>query len=132
MEPAAAVGGDRTGWIVAEYGCQPWATEAVRPTAPGVSSLSASQLISRRSVAGVIASSMTVGGTITSAGFALFPFLLPSSLPRALQRDPLGCVLQPWHPASDTDCHGDLHADHHPLHLVDLSGAAGWVTLKEI
>ena len=33
-----------------------------------------------RGVAGFVASSLMVGGTIASAGFALFPFLLPSSL----------------------------------------------------
>ncbi|MEO7072740.1 MAG: cytochrome d ubiquinol oxidase subunit II, partial [Rhodanobacter sp.] len=37
-------------------------------------------LIARRDVSAFIASSLMVGGTIASAGFALFPFLLPSSL----------------------------------------------------
>ncbi|MGB5937900.1 MAG: cytochrome d ubiquinol oxidase subunit II, partial [Rhodanobacter sp.] len=37
-------------------------------------------LVGRRNVAGFVASSLMVGGTIASAGFALFPFLLPSSL----------------------------------------------------
>jgi cytochrome d ubiquinol oxidase subunit II len=37
-------------------------------------------LVGRRSVTGFIASSLMVGSTIASAGFALFPFLLPSSL----------------------------------------------------
>ena len=32
------------GWIVAEYGRQPWAIEGVLPTALGVSSVSASQV----------------------------------------------------------------------------------------
>lgn len=37
-------------------------------------------LVGRRGVGGFIASSAMVGGTIASAGFALFPFLLPSKL----------------------------------------------------
>jgi cytochrome d ubiquinol oxidase subunit II len=37
-------------------------------------------LVGRRDVTGFIASGLMVGGTIASAGFALFPFLLPSSL----------------------------------------------------
>jgi cytochrome d ubiquinol oxidase subunit II len=37
-------------------------------------------LVGRRGMGGFIASSLMVGGTIASAGFALFPFLLPSSL----------------------------------------------------
>ncbi|HEY8585790.1 MAG TPA: cytochrome d ubiquinol oxidase subunit II [Rhodanobacter sp.] len=37
-------------------------------------------LVGRRDITGFIASSLMVGSTIASAGFALFPFLLPSSL----------------------------------------------------
>ncbi len=44
------------------------------------SAVAVQMLIARRSIAGFIASSLMVGSTIASAGFALFPFLLPSSL----------------------------------------------------
>jgi cytochrome d ubiquinol oxidase subunit II len=37
-------------------------------------------LIGRRGISGFVASSVMVGSTIASAGFALFPFLLPSRL----------------------------------------------------
>jgi len=40
----AAVGTAELGWIVAEYGRQPWAIDGVLPTALGVSSVSAAQV----------------------------------------------------------------------------------------
>ena len=52
----------------------------VAPLLALVSAVGVQTLIGRRSIAGFIASSLMVGGTIASAGFALFPFLLPSSL----------------------------------------------------
>jgi cytochrome bd ubiquinol oxidase subunit II len=52
----------------------------VAPLLALVSAVGVQTLISRRSIAGFIASSLMVGSTIASAGFALFPFLLPSSL----------------------------------------------------
>ncbi|MEO8997710.1 MAG: cytochrome d ubiquinol oxidase subunit II [Rhodanobacter sp.] len=52
----------------------------VAPLLALVSAVGVQALIGRRSVAGFIASSLMVGSTIASAGFALFPFLLPSSL----------------------------------------------------
>jgi cytochrome bd ubiquinol oxidase subunit II len=52
----------------------------VAPLLALVSAVGVQTLISRRSIAGFVASSLMVGSTIASAGFALFPFLLPSSL----------------------------------------------------
>jgi cytochrome d ubiquinol oxidase subunit II len=52
----------------------------IAPALAFVSALGVLLLVGRRSVAGFIASSLMVGSTIASAGFALFPFLLPSSL----------------------------------------------------
>jgi len=52
----------------------------IAPLLALVSAVGVQALIGRRSVTGFIASSLMVGSTIASAGFALFPFLLPSSL----------------------------------------------------
>ena len=62
----------------ASYMQYPWFW--IAPLLALVSAVGVQLLISRRSVAGFIASSLMVGSTIASAGFALFPFLLPSSL----------------------------------------------------
>ncbi|TPG11942.1 cytochrome d ubiquinol oxidase subunit II [Rhodanobacter glycinis] len=62
----------------AGYMQYPWFWSA--PLLALVSAVGVQALIGRRSVAGFIASSLMVGSTIASAGFALFPFLLPSSL----------------------------------------------------
>jgi cytochrome d ubiquinol oxidase subunit II len=62
----------------ASYMQYPWFWAA--PLLALVSAVGVQLLISRRNVAGFIASSLMVGSTIASAGFALFPFLLPSSL----------------------------------------------------
>ncbi len=69
-----AVGGS---WF-ASYMEYPWFWTA--PLLALVAAVGVQALIGRRSVAGFIASAVMVGGTIASAGFALFPFLLPSSL----------------------------------------------------
>jgi cytochrome d ubiquinol oxidase subunit II len=69
-----AVGGS---WF-AGYMQYPWFWAA--PLLALVSAVGVQALIGRRSVAGFIASSLMVGSTIASAGFALFPFLLPSRL----------------------------------------------------
>lgn len=69
-----AVGGS---WF-AGYMQHPWFWGA--PLLALVAAVAVQALIGRRSVAGLIASSLMVGSTIASAGFALFPFLLPSSL----------------------------------------------------
>jgi cytochrome bd ubiquinol oxidase subunit II len=69
-----ALGGS---WF-AGYMQYPWFW--VAPLLALVSAVGVQTLISRRSIAGFIASSLMVGSTIASAGFALFPFLLPSSL----------------------------------------------------
>ena len=52
----------------------------IAPALAFASAIGVQLLVGRRSVAGFIASSLMVGSTIASAGFALFPFLLPSSL----------------------------------------------------
>lgn len=62
----------------ASYLRYPWFWSA--PLLALVAAVGVQALVGRRSVAGFIASSLMVGGTIASAGFALFPFLLPSSL----------------------------------------------------
>ena len=69
-----AVGGS---WF-ASYMLYPWFW--IAPVLALASAVGVQALIGRRSVAGFIASSLMVGSTIASAGFALFPFLLPSSL----------------------------------------------------
>jgi cytochrome d ubiquinol oxidase subunit II len=69
-----AVGGS---WF-AGYMQYPWFWTA--PLLALASAVGVQALIGRRSIAGFIASSLMVGSTIASAGFALFPFLLPSSL----------------------------------------------------
>jgi cytochrome d ubiquinol oxidase subunit II len=69
-----AVGGS---WF-AGYMQYPWFWAA--PLLALVSAVGVQALVGRRNVAGFIASSLMVGSTIASAGFALFPFLLPSSL----------------------------------------------------
>jgi cytochrome bd ubiquinol oxidase subunit II len=69
-----ALGGS---WF-AGYMQYPWFW--VAPLLALVSAVGVQALIGRRSIAGFIASSLMVGSTIASAGFALFPFLLPSSL----------------------------------------------------
>ncbi|OOG62041.1 cytochrome d ubiquinol oxidase subunit II [Rhodanobacter sp. B04] len=69
-----AVGGS---WF-ASYMQYPWFW--IAPVLALVSAVGVQALIGRRSVAGFIASSLMVGSTIASAGFALFPFLLPSNL----------------------------------------------------
>lgn len=69
-----AVGGS---WF-ASYMEYPWFWTA--PLLALTAAVGVQALIGRRSVAGFIASSVMVGGTIASAGFALFPFLLPSHL----------------------------------------------------
>ena len=70
----AAVGGS---WF-ASYLRHPWFWGA--PLAALIGAVGVQALIARRDFTAFIASSMMVGGTIASAGFALFPFLLPSSL----------------------------------------------------
>lgn len=62
----------------ASYMEYPWFW--VAPLLALVSAVAVQALIGRRDVTGFIASSLMVGSTIASAGFALFPFLLPSSL----------------------------------------------------
>jgi cytochrome d ubiquinol oxidase subunit II len=52
----------------------------IAPVLAIVSALAVQLTVGRRSVAGFISSSLMVGSTIASAGFALFPFLMPSSL----------------------------------------------------
>ena len=69
-----AVGGS---WF-ASYMQYPWFW--IAPVLALVSAVGVQALIGRRNVVGFIASSLMVGSTIASAGFALFPFLLPSSL----------------------------------------------------
>jgi len=69
-----AVGGS---WF-AGYMQYPWFW--VAPLLALAAAVGVQALVGRRSVAGFIASSLMVAGTIASAGFALFPFLLPSSL----------------------------------------------------
>ena len=69
-----AVGGS---WF-AGYMQYPWFWAA--PLLALAAAVGVQALVGRRNVAGFIASSLMVGGTIASAGFALFPFLLPSSL----------------------------------------------------
>jgi cytochrome d ubiquinol oxidase subunit II len=69
-----AVGGS---WF-ASYMQYPWFWLA--PLLALVAAVGVQALIGRRNAAGFIASSVLVGSTIASAGFALFPFLLPSSL----------------------------------------------------
>jgi len=69
-----AVGGS---WF-AGYMRHPWFWSA--PLAALVGAVCVQALVARRDVTAFIASSVMVGGTIASAGFALFPFLLPSSL----------------------------------------------------
>jgi cytochrome d ubiquinol oxidase subunit II len=60
----------------ASYMQYPWFW--IAPLLALASAVGVQALIGRRSVAGFIASSLMVGSTIASAGFALFPFLLPS------------------------------------------------------
>jgi len=62
----------------ASYLHYPWFWSA--PLLALTAAVGVQALVGRRSIAGFIASSLMVGGTIASAGFALFPFLLPSSL----------------------------------------------------
>ncbi|SHL77794.1 cytochrome d ubiquinol oxidase subunit II [Rhodanobacter sp. OK091] len=69
-----ALGGS---WF-SSYMQYPWFWAA--PLLALVSAVGVQTLISRRSIAGFVASSLMVGSAIASAGFALFPFLLPSSL----------------------------------------------------
>ncbi|MEO7073107.1 MAG: cytochrome d ubiquinol oxidase subunit II [Rhodanobacter sp.] len=69
-----AVGGS---WF-ASYMRYPWFWSA--PLLALMGAVGVQALIARRDVRASIASSIMVGGTIASAGFALFPFLLPSSL----------------------------------------------------
>ena len=52
----------------------------IAPLLALVAAVGVQALIGRRNVSAFIASSVMVGSTIASAGFALFPFLLPSSL----------------------------------------------------
>ena len=52
----------------------------IAPALAFASAIGVLLLVHRHSVTGFIASSLMVGSTIASAGFALFPFLLPSSL----------------------------------------------------
>ncbi len=69
-----AVGGS---WF-ASYLRYPWFWSA--PLLALLGAVGVQALVARRDAAAFIASSIMVGGTIASAGFALFPFLLPSSL----------------------------------------------------
>jgi cytochrome d ubiquinol oxidase subunit II len=62
----------------ASYMQYPWFW--IAPLLALASAVGVQALIGRRGIAGFIASSLMVGSTIASAGFALFPFLLPSSL----------------------------------------------------
>ena len=62
----------------ASYMLYPWFW--VAPILALVAAVGVQALIGRRNVTGFIASGLMVGSTIASAGFALFPFLLPSSL----------------------------------------------------
>ena len=74
MSKQVAVGGS---WF-ASYMRYPWFWSA--PLTALIGAVCVQALIVRRDVTAFIASSLMVGGTIASAGFALFPFLLPSSL----------------------------------------------------
>jgi cytochrome d ubiquinol oxidase subunit II len=69
-----AVGGN---WF-ASYLRYPWFWSA--PLGALLGAVGVQALVGRRDLTAFIASSLMVGGTIASAGFALFPFLLPSSL----------------------------------------------------
>jgi cytochrome d ubiquinol oxidase subunit II len=68
-----AVGGS---WF-ASYLRYPWFWSA--PLLALVAAVGVQALVGRRDVTGFVASCVMVAGTIASAGFALFPFLLPSS-----------------------------------------------------
>lgn len=70
----AAVGGS---WF-ASYLRYAWFWSA--PLVALLGAVGVQTLVGRRDLTAFIASSLMVGGTIASAGFALFPFLLPSSL----------------------------------------------------
>lgn len=52
----------------------------IAPVIAMLGALGVQWLVGRRGLGGFVASSLMVAGTILSAGFALFPFLLPSSL----------------------------------------------------
>jgi cytochrome d ubiquinol oxidase subunit II len=62
----------------ASYMQHPWFWAA--PVAALLGAVGVQTTVSRRGLAGFLSSGLMVAGTILSAGFALFPFLLPSSL----------------------------------------------------
>jgi cytochrome d ubiquinol oxidase subunit II len=65
------------GWF-ANFGAQPWLWSA--PVAGLAGAVAAMRLsAARRAGAGIVASGIAIAGTILSAGFALFPFVMPSS-----------------------------------------------------
>jgi cytochrome d ubiquinol oxidase subunit II len=69
-----AVGGT---WF-AGYLMHPWFW--IAPIIGLLGAVGVQSLVGRRGIGGFLASSAMIAGTIVSAGFALFPFLMPSSL----------------------------------------------------
>ena len=74
--------------LVCRHMQYPWFWAA--PLLALASAVGVQALVGRRSVTGFIASSLMVGSTIASAGFALFPFLLPSVSTQAFQPHRVG------------------------------------------
>ncbi|MBB3227819.1 cytochrome d ubiquinol oxidase subunit II [Luteibacter sp. Sphag1AF] len=74
MFKQVAIGGS---WF-ASYLIHPWFWAA--PVIAIVGALGVQIFVGRRGFAGFGCSALAVGGTIASAGFALFPFLMPSAL----------------------------------------------------
>ncbi|WP_266158881.1 cytochrome d ubiquinol oxidase subunit II [Dyella silvatica] len=68
----------RGGSWFASYLQQPWFWAA--PVLALLGAIGVQLTVGKRGLAGFLCSSLMVAGTILSAGFALFPFLLPSSL----------------------------------------------------
>jgi cytochrome d ubiquinol oxidase subunit I len=79
------------GWIVAEYGRQPWAIEGVLPTALGVSSVSSAQILFSISGFVVFYTALAVIDAMLMTkyvrrgpdGLGLWPVPVPAPMPRA-------------------------------------------------
>ena len=71
-----------------------------------------------------IASGAAIAGIILTVGFAIFPFLLPSSS-QPTSSLTVGCLVQPPDPVDHAAGHGGVPADHPRLHHLGVPRAEG-------
>ena len=107
------------GWLTAG-GRLAWTLPAAAVAALGL--LGVAVLRARRLA--FVASALAVMAIVFTAGFALFPFLLPSASDPSQGPDRVGCVVQPQHAGHDAVRHGRAAAVGAGLQHLGVPGDA--------